>query len=36
MCKGWSNPRVSDEQGFVNPPRAKGRGQEGKGQGKDC
>ena len=22
-------------QGLVNPPRVKGRGQEGKGQGKD-
>jgi hypothetical protein len=22
-------------QGFVNPPRVKGRGQQGKGQGKD-
>jgi hypothetical protein len=26
---------VSDVQGFVNPPRVKGRGQQGKGQGKD-
>jgi len=25
----------SDVQGFVNPPRVRGRGQEGKGQGKD-
>lgn len=25
----------SDVQGFVNPPRVKGRGQQGKGQGKD-
>ena len=25
----------SDVQGLVNPPRVKGRGQEGKGQGKD-
>ena len=25
----------SDLQGFVNPPRVRGRGQEGKGQGKE-
>jgi len=25
----------SDVQGFVNPPRVRGKGQEGKGQGKD-
>ena len=25
----------SDVQGFVNPPRVRGRGQKGKGQGKD-
>jgi hypothetical protein len=24
---------TSDVQGFVNPPRVKGRGQQGKGQG---
>ena len=30
MCKG-----LSTLQGFVNPPRVKGRGQQGKGQGKD-
>ncbi|EDR01823.1 uncharacterized protein LACBIDRAFT_333025 [Laccaria bicolor S238N-H82] len=27
--------RYSDVQGFVNPPRVRGKGQEGKGQGKD-
>jgi hypothetical protein len=26
---------ISDVQGLVNPPRVKGGGQEGKGQGKD-
>ena len=26
---------VSDVQGFVNPPRVRGNGQKGKGQGKD-
>ena len=26
---------ASDVQGFVNPPRVRGRGQEGKGQGQD-
>ena len=25
----------SDVQGFVNPPRVSGKGQKGKGQGKD-
>jgi hypothetical protein len=25
----------SDVQGFVNPPRVRGKGQKGKGQGKD-
>ena len=28
-------PSTSDVQGLVNPPRVKGRGQEGQGQGKD-
>ena len=27
--------KTSDVQGFSNPPRVRGRGQEGKGQGKD-
>ena len=26
---------TSDVQGFVNPPRVRGKGQKGKGQGKD-
>ena len=26
---------ISDVQGLVKPPRVKGKGQEGKGQGKD-
>ena len=28
-------PEASDVQGFVNPPRVRGKGQQGKGQGKD-
>jgi hypothetical protein len=31
----WWAVLASDVQGFVNPPRVRGRGQEGKGQGKD-
>ena len=27
--------QISDVQGFVNPPRVRGKGQKDKGQGKD-
>ena len=30
-----SQGKHSDVQGFVNPPRVRGKGQKGKGQGKD-
>ena len=32
---GHGAVRGSDVQGFVNPPRVRGKGQKGKGQGKD-
>jgi hypothetical protein len=34
-CSFLLNPTPSDVQGFVNPQGSRGKGQEGKGQGKD-